>query len=118
VAGNNSGTAPIAYAELHKLWKADEDAYNAGRYVSDAEFLIWMGTVRLHQRNWRPAEPSSATRLLGGLHFCGETGLLGGLHFCDATRLLGGLGFSGATRLLGGLPFCGATGLLGGLQAG
>jgi hypothetical protein len=40
--------AANGYAELHKLWKADEDAYNAGRHVSDAEFLIWMGTVRLY----------------------------------------------------------------------
>jgi hypothetical protein len=40
--------AANGYAELHKLWKADEDAYNVGRRVSDAEFLIWMGTVRLY----------------------------------------------------------------------
>jgi hypothetical protein len=33
---------------LHKLWKADEEVYNAGRHVSDAEFLIWIGTVRLY----------------------------------------------------------------------
>jgi hypothetical protein len=40
--------AANGYAELHKLWKADEDAYNAGRRVSDAEFLIWIGTVHLY----------------------------------------------------------------------
>jgi hypothetical protein len=40
--------AALGYAELHALWKADEDAYNAGRRISDAEFLIWMGTVRLY----------------------------------------------------------------------
>jgi hypothetical protein len=40
--------AALGYAELHALWKADEDAYNAGRRISNAEFLIWMGTVRLY----------------------------------------------------------------------
>jgi hypothetical protein len=40
--------AANGYAELHKLWKADEDAYTARRHVSDAEILIWMGTVRLY----------------------------------------------------------------------
>jgi hypothetical protein len=36
------------YAKLYALWKADEDAYNQGRRKSDAEFLIWMATVRLY----------------------------------------------------------------------
>ena len=32
--------AAKGYAELYALWKADEDARNHGRHVSDAEFLI------------------------------------------------------------------------------
>jgi hypothetical protein len=40
--------AALGYAELHALWQADEDAHNAGRRISDAEFLVWMGTVRLY----------------------------------------------------------------------
>jgi hypothetical protein len=40
--------AAKGYAELHGLWKADEEAFNQGRHVSDAEFLIWMATVRLY----------------------------------------------------------------------
>jgi hypothetical protein len=40
--------AALGYLELYALWKADEEAYNAGRHISDAEFLIWMATIRLH----------------------------------------------------------------------
>jgi hypothetical protein len=29
----------------------DESAYNEGRLVSDLEFLIWMGSVRLYLTN-------------------------------------------------------------------
>jgi hypothetical protein len=36
------------YSELYALWKADEEAYNQGRHKSDAEFIIWMATVRLY----------------------------------------------------------------------
>jgi hypothetical protein len=40
--------AALGYAELHALWKADEDAYNAGRHVSDAAYMIWMAQIRMH----------------------------------------------------------------------
>ncbi len=40
--------AAKGYTELYGLWKADEEAFNQGRHVSDAEFLIWMATVRLY----------------------------------------------------------------------
>ena len=40
--------AAKGYAELYGLWKADEEAFNQGRHVSDAEFLIWMATVHLY----------------------------------------------------------------------
>jgi hypothetical protein len=40
--------AALGYAELHALWKGDEDAYNAGRRISDAAYMIWMAQVRLH----------------------------------------------------------------------
>ena len=40
--------AANGYAELYALWKADENAYNQGRRKSDAEFIIWMASVRLY----------------------------------------------------------------------
>jgi hypothetical protein len=40
--------AAHGYAELYELWKADEEAYNQGRRTSDAEFIVWMATVRLY----------------------------------------------------------------------
>jgi hypothetical protein len=40
--------AANGYAELYALWKADEEAYNQGRRKSDAEFIVWMATVRLY----------------------------------------------------------------------
>jgi hypothetical protein len=40
--------AASGYLDLYALWKADEDAFNQGRHKSDAEFLIWMATVRLY----------------------------------------------------------------------
>jgi hypothetical protein len=43
----------LGYAELHALWKADEDAFNQGRHVSDAEYLIWVVRVR---QNLTPKE--------------------------------------------------------------
>jgi hypothetical protein len=40
--------AGLEYAELYALWKADEDAYNEGLHISDAEYLLWMARVRMH----------------------------------------------------------------------
>jgi hypothetical protein len=40
--------AALGYAELHALWKAEEDAYSAGRRISDAEYFMWVARVRLH----------------------------------------------------------------------
>jgi hypothetical protein len=40
--------AALGYAELYALWKAEENAYNEGRHISDAEYIIWMARVRLH----------------------------------------------------------------------
>jgi hypothetical protein len=40
--------AALGYAELHALWKADREAFNEGRHISDAEYLIWMARVGLH----------------------------------------------------------------------
>jgi hypothetical protein len=40
--------AALGYAELHAPWKANEDAYNAGRRISDAEYFMWVARVRLH----------------------------------------------------------------------
>jgi hypothetical protein len=37
--------AALGYAELHALWKADEDAYSAGRRISDAEYFMWVARV-------------------------------------------------------------------------
>ena len=36
----------LGYAELHVLWKADEEAFNQGRHTSDADYLFWMARVR------------------------------------------------------------------------
>jgi hypothetical protein len=40
--------AALGYAELHALWKADEEAFNQGRRISDDAYLIWMMQVRMH----------------------------------------------------------------------
>jgi hypothetical protein len=40
--------AALGYVKLHALWKADQDAYNAGRRISDAEYFMWVAPVRLH----------------------------------------------------------------------
>jgi hypothetical protein len=40
--------AALGYAELHALWKSDQETFNEGRHISDAEYLIWMARVRLH----------------------------------------------------------------------
>ena len=41
--------AANGYAESYALWKADEETYNqGGRRTSDAEFIVWMATVRLY----------------------------------------------------------------------
>jgi hypothetical protein len=37
--------AANGYSELYALWKADE---SQGRRKSDAEFIVWMATVRLY----------------------------------------------------------------------
>jgi hypothetical protein len=40
--------AALGYAKLHALWKADEEAFNQGRRISDAEYFMWVARVRLH----------------------------------------------------------------------
>jgi hypothetical protein len=29
------------------LWKEDEEAFNQGRHISDADYLFWMARVRM-----------------------------------------------------------------------
>jgi hypothetical protein len=40
--------ATLGYGELYALWKADEEAFNRGQRVTDAEYLFWMARVRQH----------------------------------------------------------------------
>jgi hypothetical protein len=40
--------AALGYAELHALWKADKEAFDQGRHISDDAYLIWMMQVRMH----------------------------------------------------------------------
>jgi hypothetical protein len=40
--------AALGYADLHALWKDDQQAFSEGRHISDAEYLVWMARVRLH----------------------------------------------------------------------
>jgi hypothetical protein len=37
----------LGYAELYALWKADEEAFDQGHHISDAEYLFWMARVRM-----------------------------------------------------------------------
>jgi hypothetical protein len=40
--------AALGYAELHALRKADKEAFDQGRHISDDAYLIWMMQVRMH----------------------------------------------------------------------
>jgi hypothetical protein len=40
--------AALGYAELHALWKTGQQAFDQGRQLSDAAYLIWMMQVRMH----------------------------------------------------------------------
>jgi hypothetical protein len=40
--------AALGYADIYALWKADQDAFDQGRHISDAEYLIWMARVGMH----------------------------------------------------------------------